>query len=402
MKILHTSDWHLGQDYYTYDRTEEHASFLHQIQDIVKEEKPDVMVVSGDIYHTATPSNTTMKFFNEQLDNIRTAYPEMHIVITAGNHDSSSRLESTKNLWKHLGVSVVGKICKDNGHVLYDDLIIPIKRNKELIGYIIALPHMYPNSYPLDDNETSEESRMDIFMKHLGEAVQEKLDKNDVPVVMMAHMTITGTDIRGHEKTIGGMDEVPIQQLSAVPFDYLALGHIHRTQFVAEKNKAHYCGTPIPVSFDEDFNHTVSIVEIGTQEKTPKVRYIDIENPWPIMTVPSEPLAFDEALQELEKVNNDMKAYVRLNVLLDGVAPVDALIKAEKIVQDKALRLCYIKWNRVNQEQQKAMRTLRMEEFQEKQPLDIAKLYYKNTYNSEMSDRLIELFEEAEKKTSKK
>ena len=67
MKILHTSDWHLGQEFYSFDRTEEHTSFLNQLKQIVTDEHPDVMVVSGDIYHNASPSNATMKLFTDHL-----------------------------------------------------------------------------------------------------------------------------------------------------------------------------------------------------------------------------------------------------------------------------------------------------------------------------------------------
>ena len=104
MKILHTSDWHLGQEFYSYDRTEEHTSFLNQLKQIVADENPDVMVVSGDIYHNATPSNTTMKLFTDHLIQIQDECPSMKIIVAAGNHDSSARLEMTRNLWKKFNI----------------------------------------------------------------------------------------------------------------------------------------------------------------------------------------------------------------------------------------------------------------------------------------------------------
>lgn len=73
MKIIHTSDWHLGQEFYTYDRTQEHEAFLDQLAMIVREEKPDALVISGDIYHTSAPSNSVMRFFTDRLDRIRQA-----------------------------------------------------------------------------------------------------------------------------------------------------------------------------------------------------------------------------------------------------------------------------------------------------------------------------------------
>ena len=117
MKILHTSDWHLGQELYCFDRTEEHLSFLSQIENIVKVEQPDALVVSGDIYHNSTPSNSVMRMFSDALLKIANVNPQMKIIITAGNHDSSSRLEITRNIWQRLNVEVIGGIEKVDGEV---------------------------------------------------------------------------------------------------------------------------------------------------------------------------------------------------------------------------------------------------------------------------------------------
>ena len=126
MKIIHTSDWHLGQEFYTYDRTDEHVAFLEQLQEIVAQEQPDALLIAGDIYHNATPSNGVMRMFNEHLDKIRQACPTMQIIVTAGNHDSSARLEVTRGLWKHLGVHIVGRIVKTEDRVDFDNHLIAI------------------------------------------------------------------------------------------------------------------------------------------------------------------------------------------------------------------------------------------------------------------------------------
>ena len=91
MKILHTSDWHLGHTLYNYDRTAEQQAFLRQLTRIVTEEQPDAMVVSGDIYHYSSPAAATQKMYTDAMLNIHQACPGMAIVVTAGNHDSSSK-----------------------------------------------------------------------------------------------------------------------------------------------------------------------------------------------------------------------------------------------------------------------------------------------------------------------
>ena len=94
MRILHTSDWHLGQNFYGYDRGEEQSDFLRQLADIVHEQQPDALLVSGDIYHTAAPSSTAVGMYVKGMLDIHEACPTMAIIVIAGNHDSASRLQS--------------------------------------------------------------------------------------------------------------------------------------------------------------------------------------------------------------------------------------------------------------------------------------------------------------------
>ena len=91
MKILHTSDWHLGHTLYNYDRTEEQLSMLQQIEDIVHNEQPDVFLLCGDVYHTSQPSASVQTMFTDALVQIHHACPSMTIVVTAGNHDSGTK-----------------------------------------------------------------------------------------------------------------------------------------------------------------------------------------------------------------------------------------------------------------------------------------------------------------------
>ena len=139
MKILHTSDWHLGHTLYNYDRTAEQQSFLRQLTRIVTEEQPDAMVVSGDIYHYSSPAATTQKMYTDAMLNIHQACPGMAIVVTAGNHDSSSKLEIDSSLWQHFGLNVVGNIERTAEEVNLDKHIIEINNEKKTIGYVIAV-----------------------------------------------------------------------------------------------------------------------------------------------------------------------------------------------------------------------------------------------------------------------
>ena len=114
MKIVHTSDWHMGSRLYNYDRTDEEEHFFRQLSRVVEKERPDVLAVSGDIYHTGTPGNDVAKRFTERLLDVVGKCPEMETVVIAGNHDSYSRLVVDEALWKRFHVHVFGRPAEND------------------------------------------------------------------------------------------------------------------------------------------------------------------------------------------------------------------------------------------------------------------------------------------------
>lgn len=394
MKILHTSDWHLGQEFYSYDRTEEHTSFLNQLKQIVADEQPDVMALSGDIYHNASPSNTVMKFFTDHMLEIQAACPSMKIIATAGNHDSSSRLEITRNLWKKFNIEMIGRIEKEDNEINFDRHIIRVNNSDgKTIGFVVAMPHVFPQSFPLVNEDTPREQRQQAFWQELNSRLNQA-NPDKLPVVMMAHMAISGCNITGHDESRGGMDYTPIDSIS-VDYDYMALGHIHCPQNIKSENKyARYCGTPIPVSFDEDYEHSVSIVELASGAES-KVKTIKIDNPIPLVTIPKNAASFKDVLEELVAISNDKQMYVRLNIKFDQDVPRLIREQAIEVLKDKQARFCTIKWERP----QAAAGTSRQvqiatEEMLTKSPLDIAKLHYERVNGTEMGQDMIDKLNE--------
>lgn len=388
MKIIHTSDWHLGQEFYSYERTEEHEAFLCQLRDIVKEEQPDALVISGDIYHNATPSNTVMRLFSDHLDNIRQACPDMTVVVIAGNHDSASRLEISASVWTHLNVHIIGRIeRKLEGDIDFQRHIIPVKDK----GYIVALPHVFPQNYPLLEENTPREERQVAFLKAMDQQVK-SINTESKPVVVAAHMAISGSNTEGHDLLRGNMDFVDADKLG-IDFDYLALGHIHCPQDI-KGFPARYCGTPIPVSFDETYPHSVSIVTLSQTEEHPLIRTIEIHNPWPLKTIPKEAVPFEEAIHELEALDNDEKQYIRLHVHIDHHAPANAMECAHLATKGKTSRFCCFKWEQKEPEKRTEHQVLDVEQIKQLSPIEVAALYHQDKYGEEMSEDLREMLQE--------
>ena len=151
---------------------------------------------------------------------------------------------------------------------------------------------------------------------------------------------------------------------------------VHHGQFVhSGKHNVRYSGTPLPVSFDENFTHSVSIVEIGQHGETPAVKEIEIQNPHPLVTLPTDGLAtWEEAKELLRKFPDDIPAYIRLNVEIEDFLPVGANDEAASLAEGKQCRFCCINAKRKTVSQND-VKVLTVQEFQEEKPIEIARRY---------------------------
>lgn len=376
MKILHTSDWHLGHTLYNYDRTEEQMAMLLQMVDIVREEKPDVFLLCGDVYHTPQPSASVQTMFTNALVEIHDTNPDMIIVITAGNHDSGTKHDIFRTPWKALKVYTIGSVDANNK----EDLIIEIPGQ----GYVIAVPYVNERNMP------------DGFFQDLLDIVAER-NKANLPVLMTAHTTVSGCDFTGHENAseyvVGGIDSHSLEDMGT-GYDYLALGHIHHAQFVrGGHHRVRYSGTPIPVSFDENYQHSVSIVELNKHGEGPVVKEIEIQTHRPLVTLPKDGVAtWKDAKDLLEGFPNDIEAYIRLNVEVDNFLPVEANAEALLLTEGKKCRFCVINTHRLKKDSREA-KVMSVQEFKTEKPIDIAERYAEDI-GVEFDDDMKELFNE--------
>lgn len=379
MKILHTSDWHLGHSLYNYDRTEEQLEMINQMVNIVSNEKPDIFLLSGDVYHTAQPSNAVQTLFADAITRIHNANPAMTIITTAGNHDSGSKHEIFKSPWRAMNVHMVGNLEKDIKD--YDNHII------DCACIVIAVPYCYERNMPED-----------IWQQLINRA--QTLNTENKPIIMMAHTTVKGCDTKGHEDVndymVGGIEGVDLS-LMGEGYDYLALGHIHHAQWVnGSQNRVRYSGSPIAVSFDEQYIHTVTIIELNKHGDIPHTRTIEIHNPHPLVTLPTEGFAtWEEAKKLLQDYPNDISSYIRLNVEIEQYLPADANHEAQALTKDKSCRFCYINVHRAEKKNANGQRTMTLSEFKHESPKNML-IKYLNDLEISDTDELLSLFDEAE------
>lgn len=336
MKLIHTADLHIGQTLYeNYDRADEHTHFFAQLENWCRTEKPDALVVSGDVFDMALPPAAVKKAFNKHFVRLRKCCPEMSIVVVAGNHDSSSRLDAEHDLWELADVRVVGApppLEKTSA-----DGETPDRRERFIVrlksGYIIALPHMIT-------------PRTEQVQSILDKVAAENTDGK--PVVMTAHLALAGTDTTGHADGIGGIRTVPATVLGS-GYDYLALGHIHRPQTLGEKPDVpgaavvlpapvmRYSGSALHVSCDETFPHSVSLVEIDRHGGNVRITPLRINSLRHFHILPEDGSAFADAESALAAVKcfseEKKRGYFRLRLKHDAALPADFSQKIYAVIQ---------------------------------------------------------------------
>ena len=326
MKVLHTSDWHIGQIFHNFSREEEHKYFFEQLKSIIINEKPDVLVVSGDVFHTATPSIVSQRLYYNFIVELSRLDDDLQIVITSGNHDSPSRLEAPRPLWEAFNVSVVGMLdyqaVTDDDGLNFDasKIEIPIKREGEIIGWVLAVPYMNAGNYPQIAENENVSKRIAAFYDKLLTHLRNRQDYNEnQAIAATGHLAVVDAIIWGHSTDIiGKLETLNIQDFTNVKgVDYWALGHIHYPQAIKGMENMRYAGSPIPISFNENYEH--SVVSVNIEDGKTKTKVIPLKTLVPIVDFPSKPKGYDDALpfeivmMQLIEILDD-RVYVRVHV----------------------------------------------------------------------------------------
>lgn len=316
MKIIHTADLHLGQVIYqNYDRADEHRHFFGQLEEWCRRERPDALLVSGDVFDIQQPSAATRKAFTDYFVALHRACPRMHIVITAGNHDSASRLQADSAVWQLANAHLVGVAPAANleAEGWEDRYIVRLDT-----GYVVALPYMAAE-------------RKDAVQALLDKVAAENAGQK--PVVMMGHLAVAGMDATGHDFEIGKTRTAPASALGS-GYDYLALGHIHKPQTLGHQDDCmkdsvaypagvmRYAGSALHVSCDEQYPHTVSLVEMGRHGGPVAIRQLRIDELRHFYTLPPDGGSYKEEGEALRGVDRFCQArgqgYIRLRMDYDA------------------------------------------------------------------------------------
>ena len=402
IRILHTADWHLGQTFFGYDRTQEHEHFLDWLAGVLTKNKIDVLIVAGDVFDVSNPSAASQRMFYRFIHRVTTENPRLQLVVVAGNHDSAARLESPLPLLQEMRTEIKGIVRKQNGKIDYEHLLVELKNAAgEVEALCLAVPFLRQGDYPVVETEGNPyaEGVKELYARLLKYALKKRTDGQ--ALVAVGHLLATGSEIaeKDHSERIiiGGLESVPPESFPE-QIVYAALGHIHKAQRVSGRENIRYAGSPLPMSFAEKHYHhgVVKVtldegwaVEIEKLEYTPLVRLLSIPA--------TEAAAPDEVLDELrglELPEDEPMPYLEVKVKLSEPEPM-LRQQVEEILEGKPVRLARI----VSFYRQAAEGSVEEEVLtaglQEMNPLQIVKATFENSYQTEMPEELVNLFQEA-------
>lgn len=275
MKILHTSDWHLGASLHGQKRYDEFDAFIKWFLELLKERNIDILIISGDIFDTAISTNRAHKQYYDMLMGAKKVV--RHIVVTGGNHDSPSFLNAPVSLLKTLGIHIIGSapINPEDGVISLCDA------DGSLEAIICAVPYLRSRDIDMKDDE--EISREERFSKGVAAYYEDvyKIAVNrrgksggQAPLFATGHLYATGATEadkdRIKEGYVGNLSSVSVEDF-IFGFDYVALGHIHTAQKVGGRDNVRYSGSPLTMSFSEA-GREKKLIEITFSEGT-----LDIE-----------------------------------------------------------------------------------------------------------------------------
>jgi exonuclease SbcD len=370
MKILHTSDWHLGQKFIYYDRLEEHRKALDWLLKLIGTEQVDCLLVAGDIFDIGNPPNYARSLYYNFLRKLLVTTCR-HIVITGGNHDSPTMLEAPKELLKEFSIHVVGNATGD-----IQDEIIELKDKKgKLEAVVAAVPFLRDKDIRASVSgegglERIERIKAGIFNHYqaAGEAVL-KYKKQNIPIIAMGHLYATGAEATDKQDNIyiGDKQNIKAEQFPEV-FDYVALGHIHRAQTVGGLGKVRYCGSIIQLSFSETKDDKgVNILHFKGKELEKNQAHL-----FPIFrrlkTITGSFENVQERLEALHtKYSDGLKSWVEVIVELEADIPnLDGQLR--EFTAKMHLELLKIRTNR--QHKSLSIQT-ELEDLEEMNPLDV-------------------------------
>jgi len=254
MRLLHTSDWHLGQHFMGKSRQAEHQALIDWLLDQVQSQSVDAVLIAGDLFDTGTPPSYARELYNQLVVRLHAA--GVALLLLGGNHDSPATLNESRELFARLGATVVAAAGDDPAAQV---VVLP-RRGGGAGCVVCAVPFVRPRDVlrsqagqSADDKQLSLQQAIERHYAAVHAAAQAEIAAlpGRLPIVATGHLTTVGASASEavREIYVGALEAFPTAAFP--PADYIALGHIHRPQKVGGLEHVRYSGSPLPLGFDE-------------------------------------------------------------------------------------------------------------------------------------------------------
>lgn len=342
MRLIHTSDWHLGQTLHEQDRHYEHAAFLDWLLTLIEAEQPDLLVVAGDVYDSINPPVAAQRLLFDFVRRARECLPTLTLLMIAGNHDSGARIEMPVPLLEVYGAHAVGQVAAaENGRLDLDRLIVPV-RGAGGSALVLALPFLRPAEITGAGQQDYAEAVSRVH-RDLIEAARRRRAPGEHLIVVSHAYVDGGADSDSVRRLVAGGSERVSPTLFPADVDYVALGHLHLAQAIAGATCIRYCGSPLPLAFSEvEYRHQVLCVDLATGH-APQVRSVPVPRAVPMLRIPAAgPGPLSQVLAELSALRlppcaPEARPWLQVRVVLDAPM-VDLRERIQALLVDQPVR----------------------------------------------------------------
>lgn len=361
MKFVHLSDLHLGKRVNEFSMIEDQAYILTKILGIIREERPDGVLIAGDIYDKSVPSVEAVSLFDEFLKQL--SRQQTQVFIISGNHDSPERLGFASELIALSGIHIAPA---------YDGMVCPVSLED---GYGTVNVYMLPFIKPVHVRSVFPEEKAESYTEAVSAAIAHMDIREGERNILIAHQFVTGAArCESEDISVGGLDNVDASVFDA--FDYVALGHIHGSQQIGRES-VRYCGTPLKYSFSE-----------AKQRKSVTVAELKEKGNLGIRTVSLTPLrdlrelkgTYEELANRKNYEGTSLEDYLHIT-LTDEEDIVDVVGKL-RVIYPNLMKLDYD--NRRTRENREITGG---DEMEAKTPMELVREFYERQNNQPMNGK---------------
>ncbi|MBA5687166.1 exonuclease SbcCD subunit D C-terminal domain-containing protein [Rugamonas apoptosis] len=423
MRLLHTSDWHLGQSLHNFDRAYEHQCFLDWLLDTIVARRVDALLIAGDVFDNANPSAASQHQLYRFLRQASERAPHLNLIVIAGNHDSPGRLEAPGPLLAAHGTRVVGNVRRGaDGEIDLEQLVLPLTdRDGAVRAWCLAIPFLRPGDVPrarpvaengakngpaavaesveeaaaADADAVRDEPAGDPYLAGIALLYRQALALAEArrqpgqAIIAMGHCHMVDGQMSNDSErriVIGGTEMLPAG-IFGPAIAYAALGHLHLAQAVGKQRHIRYCGSPIPLSFAEvDYQHQVLLIDVDGDQVS-AITPLPAPRAVPLLRVPAKPAPLAQVLEELAALapapaEPHAQPLLEVRVRLDGPEP-GLRARIEAAIDGKPVRLAKIETSSAARDHGQQDQAMTLDQLDQLKPDDIFKRLYAQKFGND-------------------